>query len=147
MELARSAKQKAATRKLVALNKSRSKKSSTKRKSKKTTNKTKTRRNTMARRRTTTIRRRASSGGRKLGSSLKTGVIGDVVKGIGAGSLVSLVMSRVAPGSSITPIASAGAGFLTGGIVGGAANLILQGGINLGGILGGNSSPVQEMSV
>ncbi len=145
--MARSAKQKAATRKLVALNKSRSKKSSTKRKSKKTTNKTKTRRNTMARRRTTTIRRRASSGGRKISSSLKTGVIGDVVKGIGAGSLVSLVMSRVAPGSSITPIASAGAGFLTGGIVGGAAKGSLQGGINLGGILGGNSSPVQEMSV
>ena len=103
-------------------------------------------RKTMARRRT--ITRRVSRKGRGIGSSLKTGVIGDVVKGIGAGSLVSLVMSRVAPNSSITPIASTGAAFLTGGIVGGAANLILSGGLSLGGIFGGGASaPVQEMSV
>ena len=103
-------------------------------------------RKTMARRRT--ITRRVSRKGRGIGSSLKTGVIGDVVKGIGAGSLVSLVMSRVAPNSSITPIASTGAAFLTGGIIGGAANLILSGGLSLGGIFGGGaSSPVQEMSV
>tara|TARA_R110001599_G_scaffold74410_1_gene205156 strand:- start:1501 stop:2001 length:501 start_codon:yes stop_codon:yes gene_type:complete len=102
-------------------------------------------RKTMARR---TITRRVSRKSRGIGSSLKTGVIGDVVKGIGAGSLVSLVMSRVAPGSSITPIASTGAAFLTGGIVGGAANLILSGGLSLGGIFGGGASaPVQEMSV
>ena len=103
-------------------------------------------RKTMARRRT--ITRRVNRKGRGIGSSLKTGVIGDVVKGIGAGSLVSLVMSRVAPNSSITPIASTGAAFLTGGIVGGAANLILSGGLSLGGIFGGGASaPVQEMSV
>jgi len=79
---------------------------------------------------------------------LKTGIIGDVVKGIGAGSLVSLVMSRVAPNSSITPIASTGAAFLTGGIVGGAANLILSGGLGqLGGIFGGATTPQQEFGV
>ena len=54
------------------------------------------RKRTMVKRRSRTIRRRTSSMGRGIGSSLKTGVIGDVVKGIGAGSLVSLVMSRVA---------------------------------------------------
>tara|TARA_R110001606_G_scaffold32830_2_gene98835 strand:- start:1917 stop:2420 length:504 start_codon:yes stop_codon:yes gene_type:complete len=97
--------------------------------------------------RRSTIRRRSSSMGRGIGSSLKTGVIGDVVKGIGAGSLVSLVMSRVAPNSSITPIASTGAAFLTGGIVGGAANLILTGGLSLGGIFGGASAPQQELGV
>ena len=63
------------------------------------------RRRTMVKRRTR-IARRSRSVGRGIGSSLKTGVIGEVVKGIGAGSLVSLVMSRVAPGSSITPIAA-----------------------------------------
>ena len=93
------------------------------------------------------IRRRASRASRGIGSSLKTGIIGDVVKGIGAGSLVGLVMSRVAPNSTITPIASTGAAFLTGGIVGGAANLILTGGLNLGGIFGGATAPAQEMSV
>jgi len=101
-------------------------------------------RKSMVKRRTT-IRRRSSSMGRGIGSSLKTGVIGDVVKGIGAGSLVSLVMSRVAPNSSITPIAATGAAFLTGGIVGGAANLILTGGLSqLGGMFGGGASMPQE---
>jgi hypothetical protein len=102
----------------------------------------------MAKRRTRIVRR-SRSVGRGIGSSFKTGIIGDVVKGIGAGSLVGLVMARVAPNSSITPIASTGAAFLTGGLVGGAANLILSGGLNnLGGIFGGGASaPVQEMSV
>jgi hypothetical protein len=99
--------------------------------------------------RTRRIRRTYSRGSRGIGKSFKTGIIGDVVKGIGAGSLVGIVMSRVAPNSSITPLASAGAGFLTGGLIGGAANLILSGGLsNLGGIFGGGASaPVQEMSV
>ena len=121
-------------------------KTATKRRITKTIKRRSAPRKTMARRRT--ITRRVSRKGRGIGSSLKTGVIGDVVKGIGAGSLVSLVMSRVAPNSSITPIASTGAAFLTGGIVGGAANLILSGGLSLGGIFGGSASaPVQEMSV
>jgi hypothetical protein len=120
-------------------------KTTTKRRITKTIKRRSAPRKTMARR---TITRRVSRKSRGIGSSLKTGVIGDVVKGIGAGSLVSLVMSRVAPGSSITPIASTGAAFLTGGIVGGAANLILSGGLSLGGIFGGGASaPVQEMSV
>ena len=99
----------------------------------------------MARRRS--IRRTARRGSRGIGSSLKTGIIGDVVKGIGAGSLVGLVMARVAPNSSITPIASTGAAFLTGGLVGGAANLLLTGGLSLGGIFGGATAPQQEMGV
>ena len=105
------------------------------------------RRKTMVKRRSA-IRRVARRGSKGIGSSLKTGVIGDVVKGIGAGSLVSLVMSRVAPGSSITPIASTGAAFLTGGLIGGAANLVLSGGLGqLGGIFGGASTPQQEFGV
>jgi len=122
-------------------------KTTTKRRITKTIKRRSAPRKTMARRRT--IRRRVSRGTRGIGSSFKTGIIGDVVKGIGAGSLVGLVMARVAPNSSITPIASTGAAFLTGGLVGGAANLILSGGLsNLGGIFGGGASaPVQEMSV
>ena len=58
----------------------------------------------MARRKS--IRRTVSRSSRGIGSSFKTGIIGDVVQGIGAGSLVGLVMSRVAPNSTITPIAS-----------------------------------------
>ena len=91
-------------------------KTTTRRRITKTIKRTSAPRKTMARR---TITRRVSRKGRGIGSSLKTGVIGDVVKGIGAGSLVLL---SIAPNSSITPIASTGAAFLTGGR-GGAANL------------------------
>jgi hypothetical protein len=135
-------------------------KKKTKRSTTKTKRKTPTKRRITAKvkRRTTirkpmvkrrsSIRRVARRGSKGIGSSLKTGIIGDVVKGIGAGSLVSLVMSRVAPNSSITPIASTGAAFLTGGIVGGAANLILSGGLGqLGGIFGGATTPQQEFGV
>ena len=106
------------------------------------------RKRTMVKRRSR-ISRIATRGSKGIGSSLKTGVIGDVIKGIGAGSLITLVMSRVAPNSSITPIAATGAAFLTGGIVGGAANLVLSGGLGqLGGIFGGSASaPQQEFGV
>ena len=158
-----SAKQLAARKKFAAIMKSggfkkrktKAVKKTTTRKRKTTTTKRKSiqlkratpRRRTMVKRRSS-IRRVARRGSKGIGSSLKTGVIGDVVKGIGAGSLVSLVMSRVAPNSSITPIASTGAAFLTGGIVGGAANLILSGGLSqLGGMFGGASTPQQEFGV
>jgi len=122
---------------------SKRRKSTTTRRKTTTTNRRAPRKSMVKRR--TTIRRRTSSMGRGIGSSLKTGVIGDVVKGIGAGSLVSLVMNRVAPNSSITPIAATGAAFLTGGIVGGAANLILTGGLSqLGGMFGGGATMPQE---
>ena len=97
-------------------------------------------------RRSRTIRRRASSVGKGIGSSLKTGMIGEIVKGIGAGSLATLVVGRVAP--QYAPIASIGAGFLTGGIVGGAANLLLSGGLtSISGLFGGASTPQQEFGV
>ena len=97
-------------------------------------------------RRSRTIRRRTSSMGKGIGSSLKTGMIGEIVKGIGAGSLATLVVGRVAP--QYAPIASIGAGFLTGGIVGGAANLLLSGGLSsIGGLFGGASTPQQEFGV
>ena len=153
-------KQLAARRRFSKIMKSGGFKKKTKRSTTKTKRKTPTKRRITAKvkRRTTirkpmvkrrsSIRRVARRGSRGIGSSLKTGIIGDVVKGIGAGSLVSLVMSRVAPNSSITPIASTGAAFLTGGIVGGAANLILSGGLGqLGGIFGGATTPQQEFGV
>ncbi len=123
-------------------------KSKPKRKPKtKTVIKSKPKRKSMVSRRKS-FTRRATRGGKTIGSSLKTGVIGEVVKGIGAGSLVNVVMSRVAPNSSITPIASTGAAFLAGGLVGGAANLVLSGGLSQLGIFGGSASaPQQEFGV
>lgn len=139
--------QKAATAKLVAFNKKRKAKAAPKKKApaKKSTNKATPRKQPMAAKKRFP---RARKTGKGIASSLKTGVIGEVVKGIGAGSLITLVMNRVAPNSSLTPIASTGAAFLTGGLVGGAANLILSGGLSqMGGIFGGASAPVSEVSV
>ena len=105
------------------------------------------RKRTMVKRRTR-YARSARKGGMRIGSSLKTGIIGEVVKGIGAGSLVGLVMSRVAPNSSITPIASTGAAFLAGGLTGGIAQVVLSGGLSsFGSIFGGASKPQQEFGV
>lgn len=105
------------------------------------------RKRTMVKRRTRYVRS-ARKGGLRIGSSLKTGIIGEVVKGIGAGSLVGLVMSRVAPNSSITPIASTGAAFLAGGVTGGIAQVVLSGGLSsFGSMFGGASAPVSEVSV
>jgi hypothetical protein len=105
------------------------------------------RKRTMVKRRTR-VARRARSSGLKIGSSLKTGIIGEVVKGIGAGSLVGMVMSRVMPNSAITPIASTGAAFLAGGVTGGIAQVILSGGLSsFGSMFGGASAPQQEFGV
>ena len=106
------------------------------------------RKRTMVKRRSRSIRRRSSSMGRGIGSSLKTGMISDIIKGIGAGSLATLVVGRVAP--QYAPIASIGAGFLAGGgIIGGAANLLLSGGLSsISGMFGGTASaPQQEFGV
>ena len=109
-----------------------------------TTTNRRTPRKSMARRRT--ITRRSRSVGRGIGSSLKSGMIGEVIKGIGAGSLATIVVGRVAP--QYAPIASIGAGFLTGGVVGGAANLLLSGGLtSLGGMFGGATAPLEESGV
>ena len=103
-------------------------------------NKPKTRRKTMVSRRRN-ISRRTRKGGLKIGNSLKTGIIGEVVKGIGAGSLVGMVMNRVLPNSNITPIASTAAAFLAGGVVGGASQVVLSGGLaNFGGMFGGSQT-------
>jgi len=124
--------------------KKRTKSAKTKRKST-TINKAKTKRKSMVSRRKR-YSGRARSGGLKIGNSLKTGIIGEVVKGIGAGSLVGMVMNRVMPNSNITPIASTAAAFLAGGVTGGAAQVVLSGGLaNFGGMFGGNQNVVTNV--
>jgi len=89
--------------------------------------------------RRTTVARRKSRGrsrSKSIGGFLKGGTVGNIVKGLGAGALATIVLQRVAP--SFTGIGSVGAGFLGGGLVGGVANLFLTGGLSsLGGLLGG----------
>ena len=119
---------------------SKKRKTATKKRKTATINKTKSKRKSMVSRRRK-YSGRARSGGLKIGNSLKTGIIGEVVKGIGAGSLVGMVMNRVIPGSNITPIASTAAAFLAGGVTGGAAQVVLSGGLaNFGGMFGGSQT-------
>lgn len=121
------------------------KKSSTKRRKTSTINKTKSKRKPMVSRRKTIVRR-TKKGGLRIGNSLKTGIIGEVVKGIGAGSLVGMVMNRVLPNSNITPIASTAAAFLAGGVTGGAAQVVLSGGLSsFGGMFGGSTNVTAQV--
>ena len=84
--------------------------------------------------------RRAKSG---FGNVLKSGIVKKAVMGVGSAAIATVILQRVAP--QFTQIGSVGAGFLGGGIVGGAINLFLSGGLNqLGGIFGGGGPPQQE---
>jgi len=74
-----------------------------------------------------------------VGRIFKSGIIGKAVTGIGAATVATLVLDRVAP--QFSPIGSMAAGFLGGGIVGGGINLLLSGGLGLlgGGLFGGGN--------
>jgi len=75
--------------------------------------------------------------------SLRTGIVGEVIKGVGAGSVATLVVSKVSPQHA--GLASAGAGFLAGGVVGGIANLVINGGLQSLGF--GSSSSGADMGL
>jgi len=81
-------------------------------------------------------KRRRSISRKSIGGFLKGGTVGNIVKGLGAGALATIVLQRVAP--QFSGIGAVGAGFLGGGLVGGVANMFLTGGLSsLGGLLGG----------
>jgi len=69
-------------------------------------------------------KRRARRVGGSLLGSFKTGLIGKVFKGLGAGMLFGVVAARVAPG--VAPIASTAGAALVGGLPGLAAQMLLN---------------------
>ena len=152
--MARSAAQKRATRKLVALNKrkrkgttkgmvrktarrafEKRKSSKTKRKSSSSNRRTPIR--SMARRRRSSVRRAGS----KFSNVLTSGLVGKAVTGIGAAALVGTVMNRILPGSPITSIAQPIAAYAAGGAVGAVTSVLLNGGLgSITGFLGGQQA-------
>ena len=152
--MARSAAQKRATKKLVALNKRRRstrkgqvrktarrayegirKKSKTKRKSSSSNRRTPIK--SMARRRRSSSRRIGS----KFSNVLTSGLVGKAVTGIGAAALVGTVMNRILPGSPITGIAQPIAAYAAGGAVGAVTSVLLNGGLgSITGFLGGSQA-------
>ena len=152
--MARSAAQKRATRKLVALNKrkrkgttkgmvrktarrafEKRKTSKTKRKSSSSNRRTPIR--SMARRRRSSVRRAGS----KFSNVLTSGIVGKAVTGIGAAALVGTVMNRILPGSPITGIAQPIAAYAAGGAVGAVTSVLLNGGLgSITGFLGGQQA-------
>ena len=144
--MARSAAQKRATKKLVALNKRR--KSTRKGQVRKTARrayepkrssslKRKSPRKTMAKRRS--FRRRATGG---FGNILKSGIVGKAVMGLGAAALVGTVMNRLLPASPITSLAQPIAAYAAGGAIGAVSSVILNGGLgSITGFLGGQQTP------
>ena len=148
--MARSAAQKRATKKLVALNKSR--KSTRKGQVRKTARrayvkrssslKRKSPRKTMAKR-MKRIRKRATGG---FGNILKSGIVGKAVAGLGAAALVGTVMNRLLPASPITSLAQPIAAYAAGGAIGAVSSVILNGGLgSITGFLGGQQSGVGNM--
>ena len=152
----RTAKQKAATRKLVALNKRRSstkkggvrktarrayepKRKSSQNKRKSSSSNTRKRSNSMPKRRATGARGKAKN-------FLKSGIIGQAVTGIGAAALIGTVMNKVLPGSPITSIAQPIAAYAAGGGVGAVASVLLSGGLNsITGFLGGQQNGTTQV--
>lgn len=127
-----SAKQRAAARRNIkkahAARKKKPKRSSTRHNTRKP----------MAKKRRGTVSRgfrRAKSG---FGNVLKSGVVGKVVMGVGAATVVGLAVDRFAP--QFSGIARPIAAFIAGGPIGGIASIFLSGGLGniLGGQVGGN---------
>ena len=153
--MARSAAQKRATKKLVALNK-RKRKGTTKGMVRKTARRafegkrksSKTKRKSSSSNRRTPIKsmaRRKRSSVRRAGSSAKnlltSGIVGKAVTGIGAAALVGTVMNRILTGSPITGIAQPIAAYAAGGAVGAVTSVILNGGLgSITGFLGGQQA-------
>ena len=152
--MARTAAQKRATKKLVALNKRR--RSTRKGGVRKTARRayegirksSKTKRKSSSSNRRTPIRsmaKRRRSSARRVGSSAKnlltSGIVGKAVTGIGAAALVGTVMNRILPGSPITGIAQPIAAYAAGGAVGAVTSVILNGGLgSITGFLGGQQA-------
>ena len=94
-------------------------------------------RKTMAKRRSrlrSVVRRRTD-----LRGVFKRGLLGESVKGIGAGAIAGLVVNQFAP--QYSTVASTGAGYLGGGIVGALASLFVNGGLSqITGMFGGRSN-------
>ena len=131
-----SAKQLAARKKFAAIMKSggfKKKKSKSVKKSRSKTTKIATKKRksilirnkpkkTMARRRS--MRRSVRRSSSKIGGFFKGGMIGKAVAGIGAATLVGVVLNQVAP--QFSGIASPVAGFAAGGPIGGIASLLVS---------------------
>ena len=94
-------------------------------------------RNNMAKRRSrmrSVVRRRTDIRG-----IFKRGLLGEAVKGIGSGAIAGLVVNQFAP--QYATVASTGAGFLGGGVVGALASLFVNGGFSqLTGMFGARSN-------
>ena len=101
------------------------------------------------RRTTKTMRRktsRRSSAKRGISSVFKSGLLGKAAAGIGAATVMSLIVSNVAP--QFTPISNVAGGYLGGGAVGAVAALAVNGGLgNISQIFGGQGGNTQVMGV
>ncbi len=111
------------------------KKSYVKRKSSKTRRKAKVKskrsyRKSMSKK--TSRKSRISRGFGRVGSSLKTGMLGEAVKGAGAARLSHVVTDRLPQTQQYAPMIAVGAGFVAGGVVGGITAAITEGIIGSG---------------
>lgn len=94
---------------------------------------------TMAKRRSLKTKMRSVRRRTDLKGIFKRGLLGESVKGIGAGAIGGLVVNQFAP--QYATVASTAAGYLGGGFVGALASLFVNGGFSqLTGLLSGGST-------
>ena len=113
-------------------NRSRTKKVKSRRTSRKTMKKSTSRRSSVKR------------GFGKIGSSLKSGMLGEAIKGAGAARLSHVVTDRIPQAQQYAPMIAVGAGFAAGGIVGGVAAAFTEGIVGSG-ILGSTQTAGGQM--
>jgi len=136
--MARSAKQKAATRKLVALNKRRAKKSKPKKRSSKPrkVNKRKSPSKSMAKRKTTSKRSFTS----KI-PLVNNPTIRKAATGIGLATIGVAALAAFAPQFASNPIVKPALAFLGGGVPGVIGQVVVQGGLGgLSNVFGGGGN-------
>lgn len=133
----RSAKQKAATRKLVASNRRRR---TTRRKAPKRRRRSSPKRSTRRRRtraKKTNKRKRSSPSMVRKIPIIGSPIVKKAAAGIGIATIGVTILSLVAPQIAANPIVRPALAFLGGGIPGVVASIFLQGGAQLGNLFGG----------
>lgn len=92
----------------------------------------------------TSRRGKVSRGFGRIGSSLKTGMLGEAIKGAGAARLSHVVTDRIPQAQQYSPMIAVGAGFAAGGIIGGIAAAFTEGIVGSG-LIGGTNEGGQML--
>ena len=135
----RSAAQRAATKKLVALNRAKAKSKARRSTSKRQSSTSKTPKSTPRKTNKPKTSRKTVVGKGKI-PFINNPTVRKAAIGVGLGSLAGIVIGLISPNLGNNPLIRAGVGFVGGGPIGAVASLLVGGGLgNLGNLFGGGT--------